>query len=146
MELVRWWYSHSIHLVLYGSVEKWGGGATGIGWILRLLTFKFQEIQTYMLICFIRHFFLEGIRGQVSYHSENFNLTLRYIFCCSVIAFVIGQIWRGGQIITWRIEDCTGILNFVVNCGEISTLHLGKDWILSYLKKMMHTVYIPDKQ
>lgn len=73
-----------------------GGGATGIGWILRLLTFKFQEIQTYMLICFIRHFFLEGIRGQVSYHSENFNLTFRYIFCCSVIAFVIGQIWRGG--------------------------------------------------
>lgn len=49
----------------------------------------------YMLICFIRHFFLEGIRGQVFYHSENFNLTLRYIFCCSEIAFVIGQIWRG---------------------------------------------------
>lgn len=80
----------------------------------------------YMLICFIRHFFLEGIRGQVSYHSENFNLTLRYIFCCSVIAFVIGQIWRGGEA-NHYLKDCTGILNFVVNCGEISTLHLGKD-------------------
>lgn len=97
MELVRWWYSHSIHLVLYGSVEKWGGGYRN--W----MDSSFIDIQIsgnsdlYMLICFIRHFFLEGIRGQVSYHSENFNLTLRYIFCCSVIAFVIGQIWRGGE-------------------------------------------------
>lgn len=128
--------------------EMGGGGYRS------LMDSSFIDIQIsgnsdlYMLICFITHFFLEGIRSQVSYHSENFNLTLRYIFCCSVIAIVIGQIWRGGgaQIITWRIEDCTGILNFVVNCGEISTLHLGKDWILSYLKKMMHTVYIPDKQ
>lgn len=66
-----------------------------------VLTFKLKEIQTYMLKCFIRHFFLEVIRGHISYHSENFYLTLRSIFCCSLIAFVIGQIWREGvQIVT----------------------------------------------
>lgn len=51
-----------------------------------------SDLPVYMLTCFIRHFFLEFTGGQLSYHShsENGNLTYRSIFCCSVIAFVLG--------------------------------------------------------
>lgn len=52
---------------------------------------------------------------------------------------------RGGGQGNHILKDCS--LNFVVNCEEISILHLGRDGILSYHpQKIMHTVCIPDKQ
>lgn len=145
MELVRWWYSHSIHLVLYGSVEKWGGGGYRNWMDCSFIDIQISGNSDLYMICFIRHFFLEGIRGQVSYHSENLNLTLRPIFCCSLIAFVIGQIWRGGgksflEGLYWYFKLCCKLCrNFYPTSWKRLNLVFSK-------KKMMHTIYIPDKQ